>query len=250
VRFDGSPRALQPLRELAEHAAISAGRSLRKRSDLRVLSSKGKDIKLMADRQSEDMVVSILRRNSDLSILSEETGEIGATQAADRPVWVVDPIDGSYNYKRGIPACCVSLALWAERAPLLGVIYDFTREELFAAVVNEGAWLNRDRIRVAEARQPGQAVLFTGLPVESKYAARGLGRLAREMAAYKKVRMIGSAALSLAYVACGRGDVYHEDGIMLWDVAAGLALLRAAGGKFVLKPYGGRRHCLSVTGAA
>jgi myo-inositol-1(or 4)-monophosphatase len=250
VRFDGSRRALQPLRELAELAVLSAGRSLRERSNLKVLSSKGKDIKLAADRQAEDTVVGILRRNSDLSILSEETGEIGAIHTPDQPLWVVDPIDGSYNYKRGIPACCVSVALWAKRTPLLGVIYDFTREELFAAVVNEGAWLNRDRIRVANARRRREAVLFTGLPVGSKYTARGFGRLAREMGAYKKVRMIGSAALSLAYVACGRGDAYHEDGIMLWDVAAGLALLRAAGGRFVLKPYGRRRHCLSVTGAA
>src|SRR6266851_4415081 len=241
MTLDRWSRRLKPFRELAEHAARSAGRSLRARSDLTVLSSKGKDIKLAADRQSEQMIVDVLRSNSTFSILSEETGEIGESPALHQPRWLVDPIDGSYNYKRGIPACCVSIALWTSQAPLLGVIYDFTREELFSAIVGEGAWLNRDRLQITVARRRREAVLFTGFPVGSKRTASDLGRLAREMSAYKKVRMIGSAALSLAYVACGRGDVYHEDGIMLWDVAAGLALLRAAGGRFVLKPYSRRR---------
>ena len=241
---------LRPLLELAEHAARTAGRRSRSRSNLTVLSSIGKDIKLAADRESEDRIVTTLRKESPFSILTEERGEIGYPADRDEPRWIVDPLDGSFNYERGIPSCCISVALWSNKTPLVGVIYDFTRNELFAAIVGEGAWLNRKPIRVREQGLRREAVLFTGFPVGSKYNVRDLGRLAREMSGYKKVRMIGSAALSLAYVASGRGDAYHEDGIMWWDVAAGLAVLRAAGGTFRMKPYGRKPHCFSVAGTS
>jgi myo-inositol-1(or 4)-monophosphatase len=243
------PRRLRVLRALAERAARQAGRALHGRTNLSVLSAKGKDIKLAADRRAERVIVDLLRRENDFSILTEEAGEIGAAVDGE-PRWIVDPLDGSFNYKRGIPGCCISIALWVDDTPLVGVIYDFARDELFAAIAGEGAWLNGTRIRVSQRRPRGQAVLFTGFPVGSRYTAAAFQRRTSEILAYKKVRLVGSAALSLAYVACGRADAYHEDGIMLWDVAAGLALLQAAGGRFRVTPYGRRRHCLSVRATA
>lgn len=247
TRSTGKTRHLRPLRDLAEHAARSAGRALRARTNLTVLSAKGKDIKLAADRQSERIILDVLRHDSAFPILSEESGAIGPKVTRDQPRWIVDPLDGSFNYVRGIPGYCVSVALWAEDTPLLGVIYDPARIEMFAAIVGDRAWLNGKPIAVGAARSRRTAVLFTGFPVRSRYTRLDGIRLGREWLAYKKVRMIGSAALSLAYVACGRGDAYREDGIMLWDVAAGLAILSAAGGTFVMKPYGRRDHCLSVS---
>jgi myo-inositol-1(or 4)-monophosphatase len=237
---------LRSLRRLATHAAISAGRKLKTRANLDVVSATGKDIKLAADRWSERMVVKILQRSSDFPILSEEGGAIDGIVAADGPFWIVDPIDGSFNYFRGIPACCVSVALWSGGQPLVGVIYDFMRRELFAAVVGDGASLNGEAITVSAAGVRRQRVLFTGIPLGSTYTPARARRVVREWMAYKKVRMTGSAALALAYVACGRGDDYREDGIMFWDVAAGLAIVRAAGGTFVMRSYGERAHCLSV----
>lgn len=241
---------LHALREIAARSAQTAGRVLRGRSNVRVLHVRGKDIKLAADCESERIIVRLLRKHSDFPILTEEAGEIGGRDGSQGLRWIVDPLDGSYNYARGIPGCCISVALWERDEPLVGVVYDFVRDEMFTALRGEGAWLNRRQFRVGRIRSKRNGVLLTGIPLGFEYSAEGSRRFARELRRYKKVRMLGSAALSLAYVACGRGDVYHEDGIMLWDVAAGLAVLRAAGGRCSVRRYGEREFCLSVHASA
>lgn len=216
--------------EQATAAATAAGDLLvlLARDELTVLSETGRDIKLAADRQAEALIVGSLRE-SGYPILAEESGEHG-TLTGDRPMWVVDPLDGTMNYSRGIPICCVSIALMAGGAPILGVVHDFNRGETFNGIADEGAWLNGAPISVSGVEAAGRAILATGLPAFRDYDVGALQSLAGELGRFRKVRMLGSAALMLAYLAAGRVDAYWEDDILLWDVAAGLAIVQGAGG--------------------
>ena len=220
----------------AEEAAFSAGRYLsdHKKDDILVESQQGKDIKISADRESEEIIIDILSAKSDLAILSEEKGFMEGTQDSDLR-WIVDPLDGSLNYFRGIPNCCVSIGLWSGDKPVLGVIYDFNRKESFTGIAEEGAWLNGSAITVSDINAESEAVLFTGFPVNTDFSQEALKSYIEQVRNFKKIRQIGSASLSLAYVAAGRGDAYLEKDIMLWDVAAGLAILSGAGGKYLIK---------------
>ena len=137
---------------------------------------------------------------------------------------------------RSLPVCCVSIGLMRGNAPWLGVIYDFTREELFTGAVGEGAWLNGDPIRVSPLQDPEQAIFCTASPAD---ADRDLVARYIEIARrFKKVRMMGSAAIALAYVACGRVDVFMDTNLNIWDAAAGAALIKAAGGCVELEDGG------------
>jgi fructose-1,6-bisphosphatase/inositol monophosphatase family enzyme len=146
-------------------------------------------------------------------------------------IWIVDPLDGSLNFMRGIPICCVSIGLWQKDLPILGVIYDFQRRELFTGLAGERAFLNGKPIRVSKIKKRADAVLCTGFPVKADFTKRNIVDTVEDIMAFKKVRLLGSAALSLAYVACARADFYREEDIRLWDVAAGLAIVNAAGGR-------------------
>lgn len=217
---------------LAETAAREAGAALAARgADFQgVTSEEGHDIKLVADKAAEAMILKRLSDGSDHAILSEEEGWVGE---AGSIAWVVDPLDGSSNYNRHIPICAVSIALIEDRRPVLGVIHDFNRDELFAGGQGLGAMLNGKPMSVSEISDTSKATLMTGFPVSRDYSDEALVRSAREFARWKKVRMIGSATLSTAWVACGRADRYSEDSTMLWDIAAGCALIEAAGGRAI-----------------
>jgi myo-inositol-1(or 4)-monophosphatase len=235
---------------LATEAARAAGQVLRDalKREHQVLSQVGRDIKLQADRDAERVILERLRE-SDHPVLAEESGTHGDLDK-DRPFWMVDPLDGTMNFSRGIPGCAVSIALGLPDAPFLGVVYDFQRDEMFSGVVGEGASLNGTPIQVSTIAQSKAAVLATGFPVNFEYSEEGLHDFAQRIQRFKKVRMIGSAALSLAYVACGRFDAYAEDDIMLWDIAAGLALVNAAGGCSHIvasyKPWAFRVRCAAT----
>lgn len=215
---------------LAIDAAKQAGHLLQKtqKSTLDVLSEEGRDIKLQADRDAEALILDILK-DSPYDALAEESGEHGLL-AGDAPYWVIDPLDGTYNYSRKLPECCVSIALCQQEKPLLGVIYDFNRDELFSGIVGEGAWLNDQPMAVSAVSDPTKAAVCTGFPAHRDYSEESLNLFFQRARRYKKIRMLGSAALMLAYVACGRVDGYMEEDIMFWDVAAGVALVEAAGG--------------------
>lgn len=225
--------------DLAAEAARAAGARLRElfEGEKDILSEAGRDIKLQADRDSEQIIVERLQRDGRHPILAEEGGAYGAAEGA---FWVIDPLDGTLNFSRGFPLCCVSIGLVEGERPVLGVIYDFTRDELFAGAAGEGAWLNGRAIRASERTDRAQAVLATGLPTFTDFSDAALLDFVRLMGSFKKPRCIGSAALSLAGVASGRFDAYAEDHIMLWDVAAGAALVEAAGGYVSLEPSGRR----------
>lgn len=243
---------LPDLLELATAAARRAGAFLRKtaKSPIAVTAELERDVKLAADKGSEEIIVPLLREGSNFAILSEEMGLNDSRDSFTGPYWLVDPLDGSLNYLQGIPLCCVSIGLWEGHEPLLGVVYDFNREELFKGIPGQGAWLNDKPIQVSVTREVKKAMLCTGFPANTDYSPKALLQFVDQVRKYKKLRLLGSAALSLAYVAAGRADGYFERDIKIWDVGAGMALVRAAGGITVQtaspKPgavtvYGGNR---------
>ena len=190
----------------------------------------GRDIKIVADGTAEKAILTCLRDGSDLSILTEESGPIkGCGGGADHR-WIVDPLDGSLNFSRGIPLSCISVALWNGDEPVLGVIRDSFHGDLFTGMVGEGAWLNGTTMKTSGVAVKAAAVLCTGFPIATDFSTNAIQTFVNQVAEFKKVRLFGSAALSLAYVASGRVDAYVEKDIRLWDVAAGVALVKAAGG--------------------
>ncbi len=215
---------------LAEAAAREAGEALAGRGAgfEGIESADGRDIKLKADKSAEALILKRLSDDSDHAILSEEEGWVGQ---AGNTAWVVDPLDGSSNYNREIPLCAVSVALIDKGRPVLGVVHDFNRDELFSGARGVGATCNGRAISVSPIADMPQATLITGFPVNHDFSDRALTEAGREFSRWKKIRMIGSATLSTAWVACGRADRYQEDSIMLWDIAAGCALIEAAGGR-------------------
>jgi len=215
---------LHDVLESAKLAARTAGIALASRIGLTARSASQRDTKLEADSASESMILDMLSRN--YPVLSEEMGGIISHKS---PTWIVDPLDGTVNYSREIPISCVSIGLWND-GPIMGVVYDFTRDEMFTGIVGDGAFLNDEKIQVSGISNPSDAIVYTGFPVASSFETACISEFVNIVQGYKKVRLLGSAALSLAYVACGRGDAYIEQNIRIWDVAAGLALVKAAGG--------------------
>lgn len=209
--------------ELAEAVAREAGLFLAGRSDRCIVASEGHDIKLELDRISEELIRAALARGTNFPILGEESGLSEALEP-NCPFWIVDPLDGSLNFSRGIPLCCVSIALWRGCTPILGVVYDFNRDEMVSGLRSHGVYLNGAPVTRPEGRNAADSILATGFPSYLLHNEQTLQRVIRDIRRYKKIRLLGSAALSLAYVALGRVNAYFEDSIKLWDVAAGLAI--------------------------
>jgi len=215
--------------KLAESAAIEAGNYLKNLSSLNVISSIGRDVKHLGDIDSEEIILKHLEQHSEYPVLAEETGEHGRTNS-DIPMWVVDPLDGTLNFSRGIKFYCISIGLVHDENPILGVIYDFKANELFSGIVGQGAWCNKNKITASNEKKTENSVLATGFPVNRDFSSKSILNFIEQIRCYKKVRLLGSAALSLAYVSSGRMDAYMEEDIMFWDIAAGAALVKAAGG--------------------
>jgi len=143
------------------------------------------------------------------------------------------------NFSRGFAMAAVSIALWDKGEPVLGVVHDIHHNLVYSGEVGEGAWCDNQSIQVSAVDTLDKAILATGFPSGRSYDTESLLGFVRSVQSYKKVRMLGSAALMLAQVAAGHFDVYEEEDIYLWDVAAGLALVRAAGGRFSMQPGSG-----------
>ena len=225
---------------LAARAAEEAGRFLLNafREGSVVKEAIGRDIKLAADVEAEQRILSILRAHSPYPVLSEEAGADG-NLLDEGCHWVVDPLDGTFNFSRGIPICCVSIGLMSGGRPVLGVVYDFVTGVLYEGAKGRGCRANGRPIVVSSTQAMDQAVICTGFPLRADYSTQGLLAVASLAGRFKKVRMLGSAAMSLAMVARGSADAYVERGISLWDVAGGLALVDAAGGVIDIHPAGG-----------
>jgi myo-inositol-1(or 4)-monophosphatase len=157
-------------------------------------------------------------------------GEEGGGELTDEPTWLVDPIDGTANFARGYPQYAVSIALCVRREPVLGVIADPSRDEVFTAATGLGARLNGQLIACADARPPGQCLVATVFPKPGAlFMDDYLAEFARVLKTFGQVRRSGAMALELAYVAAGRADAFWERGMGAWDAAAGAVLLREAG---------------------
>jgi myo-inositol-1(or 4)-monophosphatase len=235
---------------LAARAAAEAAAYLKETfgPQQEVLRRDRRDVKLEADVRAERAILDVLR-GTGLPVLAEESGETGDVRK-DAAFWVVDPLDGTANFSRGIPGCAVSIALCSEGEPVLGVIHDFVLDEVFAGEVGRTATLNGVPMRVSTPREPAGAIFATGFPKNFTYSEEELHRMFGQLEQFHKVRMIGTAALALAYVAAGRFDAYAERRTLLWDFAAGVALIRAAGGVAEVDPIPGEDWMCSVRCAA
>ncbi|MBC7910662.1 MAG: inositol monophosphatase [Pyrinomonadaceae bacterium] len=218
----------------AIQTARDAGRVLAERFGRAIEVNNKGDIDLVteSDLAAERLIVERIKSYYPRhTILAEESGETIAVIEESEWKWIVDPLDGTTNYAHGYPCFCVSIALERAGTVEIGVIYDPTRDELFAAERGQGATLNGRSVRVSETDDLNRALLCTGFP----YNVRERGDFARHFHNFimhaQGVRRDGSAALDLAYVACGRFDGFWEEGLNPWDVAAGVLLLEEAGGR-------------------
>lgn len=206
-------------------------RNINKLDALNVVQKDRLDYASEVDADAEKAVVKELRRAyPDYGVIGEE----GGTQAgrSGRYNWVIDPLDGTSNYLRGFPHYCVSLALVDNGEPTDAVIFDPLRNELFTASRGAGAQLNERKIRVTERKELAGAIVATGFAPRERARAGAQLEAVRELLVHAEdVRRTGSAALDLAYVACGRLDAYFEAGVKPWDIAAGALLVREAGGR-------------------
>ena len=232
---------LNELHKLAIKAARETGLFLleNKRSKKEIYREEGRDIKLEIDRQSEILIRKMLE-NSGLNVIGEE---YGGQRNNDGDFWVVDPLDGTSNYFRGIDQCCVSIALMNRDTVKIGVIYNFNSDELFTAYTGGGAYLNGNKVHVSTIDKKAKASLTTGFPASESIESSS--RYLESFSGWKKIRMFGSAALSCAYVASGRCDVYQEKGVYLWDFAAGICLVEEAGGKATYEKIDDSRYSVN-----
>ena len=215
-------------------AARKAGRSLvkdfREVENLQVSVKGAGDFVSRADTQAEKIIRDeLMGARPTYGWMGEETGEAEGADPTRR--WIVDPLDGTTNFLHGLPHWAVSIALEHKGEVVAGVVFDPAKDELFWAEKGAGAWMNEGRIRVSGRRAMGEALFATGIPFGAKKTLPATMRdLARLMPACAGVRRVGSAALDLAYVAAGRYDGYWERELNAYDMAAGLILVREAGG--------------------
>ena len=217
--------------ETAIRAAREAGRVLLEgsRGEIRVEHLAQRDVKLAMDKKAEEVILGIIREKfPGHAILSEECGAVGPKSDY---LWVVDPLDGTVNFSRRIPLWGTSVALLHKGKEIVGVIFDPIHDELYHAEEGQGAFLNGERIRVSEKSPLSAGIIAFGFSSNEERLQRGLSAAAQLPLAASKVRGLGSAVLHLAYVASGRLDGFFEFGINQWDIAAGVVLIREAGGK-------------------
>jgi myo-inositol-1(or 4)-monophosphatase len=220
--------------ELATHSALEAGKLLRKHfgSDAVVDEASDHDIKLALDKESQDLITTILLGARPGDALYGEEG-IAGNQDAERQ-WIVDPIDGTVNFYYGIPHFCVSIALRVAGEIVVGVIHDPMVGETWTVEKGGPAMLNGRPIEVSKREKLSDSILFVGCGKDNDTMKTGIERFHRASLRARKMRMMGSAALGMAYIACGRLDAYIESRISLWDIAAGQLLVETAGGKVEL----------------
>ncbi|HEU4663718.1 MAG TPA: inositol monophosphatase family protein [Dokdonella sp.] len=224
----------RPAVNVAVRAARAAGqiilRYMNRLDSLEVIEKQRHDYVSEVDKLAEAEIIRELRRAYPRdAILGEESGRIGNS----RNVWAIDPLDGTHNYLRGFPHFCVSIGLLEAGEPVVGVVYDPLRDELFTASKGDGAYLNDRRIRVGKREGLAGALLVTGFPYrQRRHLDAQLGMTRVLLAEAEDIRRTGSAALDLAYVAAGRLDGYFEIGLYTWDMAAGCLLVREAGGRY------------------
>ncbi|HEC29377.1 MAG TPA: inositol-1-monophosphatase [Gammaproteobacteria bacterium] len=224
---------MHPMLNIAVRAARNAGNIIMRYADrldtLAVTSKARNDFVTDVDRMAEQEIISVLRKSyPDHGILAEETGSQGASEEF---CWVIDPLDGTTNYIRGFPQFAVSIAFKQKGRLEQGVIYDPVRQELYTASRGAGAQLNNRRIRVSPKKDLEGALLGTGFPFkQQEHLDAYLEMFKALFPDTAGIRRAGAASLDLAYVAAGRLDGFWEMGLSEWDMAAGVLLIKEAGG--------------------
>ncbi|MEO6689665.1 MAG: inositol monophosphatase family protein [Dokdonella sp.] len=224
----------RPAVNVAVRAARAAGqiilRYMNRLESLDIIEKQRHDYVSEVDKLAEAEIIRELKRAFPRdAMLAEESGASGKS----RNVWVIDPLDGTHNYLRGIPHFCVSIGLLESGEPTLGVIYDPLRDELFTADRGNGAYLNDRRIRIGKREGLAGALLVTGFPYrQRRHLDAQLAMTRALLAEAEDIRRTGSAALDIAYVAAGRVDGFYEIGLKPWDMAAACVLVREAGGRY------------------
>ncbi len=222
----------------AEQAARLAGAFLREQfyGIKQVDEALAHDIKLRLDKESQQLITErLLAAFPESAILGEE-GSAGDSDADFQ--WIVDPIDGTVNYFYGIPIFCVSIALQHCGKLVMGCVYDPMQQECFSAIAGQQPMLNGRPISVSTRSQMAEAVVFIGHGTHDGSGEAGIRRFAHVSKQVRKIRILGSAALTLCYIAAGRFDAYVESRICLWDFAAARVILESAGGCLDFEPQG------------
>jgi len=231
---------------LATRAAHEAGKLLRSHfgTPLNVDEASHHDIKLALDRQSQDLITAILLDARPGDALYGEEGVAGNAESLRH--WIVDPIDGTVNFYYGIPHFCVSIALRVDGRIVLGVIHDPMVGETWTVEEGGPVLLNGNPVKASAREDLAESILFVGCGKDEEALKVGLERFRKGSLRARKMRMMGSAALGMAYIACGRLDAYIESRISLWDIAAGMLMLEQAGGKVDLTEIPGKADAWSI----
>lgn len=224
----------------AREAALAAGEFLREQShhsqdELIVNTAEAHDIKLELDCRCQSLIEEILLRSfPDFAIYGEES--ISGNPNAEYQ-WIIDPIDGTVNFFYGIPHFAVSIALRRQQEIIVGVIYDPMRQELWEATRGGAVTLNGRPLKVSRRASLSESVVSIGLSKTTATIEKALPQFVQMLHSVRKCRLMGSASLDIAYVACGRLDAYIENQINLWDIAAGVLMVEMAGGLVELQPH-------------
>ena len=217
--------------DAAKQVSLAAGKKLKacffETQDL--LANSGRDIKLAIDKEIEEDIKAELL-GFGYGFLGEETGS--KSDNASEYFWVVDPLDGTSNYYRNIPICANSIALMDSKFNVqVAVVNSFLENKLYFASAGNGSFCNDMPLKVSETSSKSLSTLMTGIPAKTTYLDSEFQEMIQLFQEWKKVRMIGSAAIAGAWVAEGIADCYKENGIFIWDIAATMLLVQEAGGK-------------------
>ncbi len=227
-------RLNSPQINLITKACMKASRSLIRDfgeiENLQVSSKGPGDFVTSADKRTEKILIEELQKaHPEYGIITEETGIINKSNSKNR--WIIDPIDGTFNFMNGLPQFAISVGYEEENEIKCGVIFNPIMNEMFCAEKGNGAYLNNSRIRVSKKNKINEALVVTGGPKgASKIKDKIFSEYIYVSNNVSSVRKFGSAALDMAYVACGRFDGYWQREINYWDIAAGVIILKEAGG--------------------
>ena len=227
-------RLNSPQINLITKACMKASRSLIRDfgeiENLQVSSKAPGDFVTSADKRTEKIIIEeLLKAHPNYGIISEEAGYINKSNRNNR--WIIDPIDGTMNFLNGIPQFAISVAYEEENEVKCGIIFNPVTNEMFSAEKGSGAYLNNSRMRVSNKRKLSEALIVTGGPNQaSKIKKKIFSEYISISMQVSNVRKFGSAALDMAYVACGRFDGYWQRELNYWDIAAGIILIKESGG--------------------
>jgi len=224
--------------DAAKQASLAVGKKLKtgffETQDL--LANSGRDIKLAIDKEIEEDI-KVALQPFGYGFLGEETGLKSGD--ASEYFWVVDPLDGTSNYYRNIPICANSIALMDSNLNVhVAVVNSFLENKLYYATASNGSFCNNKPLKVSETSSKSLSTLMTGIPAKTTYLDSEFQEMIQLFQEWKKVRMIGSAAIAGAWVAEGIADCYKENGIFIWDIAATMLLVKEAGGKISISDLG------------